>query len=159
MANAWIEFVKQYAKENNISYARAVKEAKTAYHSTKKIAGKGVEDLPNNLQNEVFKFLDDKSAGRMSSTNLGIRQPDGIMNDLESRKQKAQFSRLMQDYAMLLMQHTITVGTPMRSAVLQRMQDYLDFFKCMQSNPYLSEPQHRTLQEKISSLTNILSRR
>ncbi len=33
MGNNWIEFVKQYAKDNGISYSEAMKEAKQHYQS------------------------------------------------------------------------------------------------------------------------------
>ena len=36
MPNAWVEFVKQYAKDNNISYGCAISEAGVAYRSIKK---------------------------------------------------------------------------------------------------------------------------
>ena len=36
MANELVDFVKQYAKENNISYSHALKEAGSAYRSRKK---------------------------------------------------------------------------------------------------------------------------
>ena len=36
MPNAWVEFVRQYAKENNLSYGCAISEAGPAYRSTKK---------------------------------------------------------------------------------------------------------------------------
>ena len=36
MPNAWVEFVRQYAKDNNISYGCAISEAGPAYRSTKK---------------------------------------------------------------------------------------------------------------------------
>jgi len=36
MPNAWVEFVRQYAKDNNISYGCAISEAGVAYRSMKK---------------------------------------------------------------------------------------------------------------------------
>jgi hypothetical protein len=36
MPNAWVEFVRQYAKENNLSYGCAISEAGPAYRSMKK---------------------------------------------------------------------------------------------------------------------------
>ena len=36
MGNPWVEFVRQYAKDNNISYGCAISEAGVAYRSMKK---------------------------------------------------------------------------------------------------------------------------
>ena len=36
MPNAWVEFVRQYAKENNLSYGCAISEASPAYRALKK---------------------------------------------------------------------------------------------------------------------------
>ena len=52
MVNQWVEFVKQYAKANNISYKHAIKEAGPAYRRMKMrgkstLRGKGLDDLPD----------------------------------------------------------------------------------------------------------------
>jgi len=36
MPNAWVEFVRQYAKDNNLSYGCAISEASPAYRALKK---------------------------------------------------------------------------------------------------------------------------
>jgi len=36
MPNPWVDFVRQYAKENNLSYGCAISEAGAAYRSMKK---------------------------------------------------------------------------------------------------------------------------
>jgi hypothetical protein len=38
MRNAWVEFVRQYAKENNLSYGCAISEASPAYRKMKQEA-------------------------------------------------------------------------------------------------------------------------
>jgi hypothetical protein len=38
MPNAWVEFVRQYAKENNLSYGCAISEASPAYRKMKQEA-------------------------------------------------------------------------------------------------------------------------
>ena len=73
MVNEWVEFVKQYAKENNISYSHTLKEAGSAYQSRKKrgkstLRGKGLGDLPDVLQKNIVDNLDDKSLGSLSNT-------------------------------------------------------------------------------------------
>ena len=35
MPNAWVEFVRQYAKDNNVSYGCAISEASPAYRKMK----------------------------------------------------------------------------------------------------------------------------
>ena len=35
MGNAWVEFVRQYSKDNNISYGCAISEAGPAYRAMK----------------------------------------------------------------------------------------------------------------------------
>ena len=59
MVNEWVEFVKQYAKENDISYSHALKEAGSAYRSRKKrgkstLRGNGLGDLPDVLQKKLL---------------------------------------------------------------------------------------------------------
>ena len=73
MANEWVEFVEQYAKENNISYSHTLKEAGSAYQSRKKrgkstLRGKGLGDLPDVLHKKIVDNLDDKSLGSLSNT-------------------------------------------------------------------------------------------
>ena len=43
MPNAWVEFVRQYAKENNLSYGCAISEAGPAYRKMKAMNAKPKE--------------------------------------------------------------------------------------------------------------------
>ena len=46
MVNKWVDFVRQYAKENNISYGCAISEAGQAYRNMKKEVNEmGMEDF------------------------------------------------------------------------------------------------------------------
>ena len=59
MVNPWVEFVKQYAEENDISYSQAMKDAGSAYRSRKKrgkstLRGKGLGDLPDVLHKKLL---------------------------------------------------------------------------------------------------------
>ena len=77
MVNPWVEFVKQYAEENDISYSQAMKEAGSAYRSRKKrgkstLRGKGLGDLPKELQKNIVDHMDDKSLGSFSNTGENL---------------------------------------------------------------------------------------
>ena len=134
MVNPWVEFVKQYAKANNISYGHAIKEAGPAYHSMKKrgkstLRGKGLDELPDVLQEKIGSYLDDKSLGSISNTNKGINRNEGIQNDLESRRSKqsqivqAQFTEWSREVADVLREFNPT----MRDLLQPWNTDYATF--------------------------------
>ena len=50
MVNQWIMFLRQYAKDNNISYSCAITEAAPAYRKMK-------EEIKNKGQNENIKTI------------------------------------------------------------------------------------------------------
>ena len=54
MSNEWIEHVKQFARENNLSYGCATSDArcKASYKPKHKIVTKSPTDLPNKLTKE-----------------------------------------------------------------------------------------------------------
>jgi len=96
MVNQWVEFVKEYAKKNNISYGHAIKEAGPAYHSMKKrgkstLRGKGLEDLPDELQNEIGDNLNINSLQNLASTNQGTQRNEYIGKNLQ---RKSNFNRM-----------------------------------------------------------------
>ena len=102
MVNQWVEFVKQYAKANNISYGHAIKEAGPAYRRMKMrgkstLRGKGLDELPDVLQEKIGSHLDGKSLGSISNTNKGRNKNEGIKNDLESRRSE-QPQRVQAEY-------------------------------------------------------------
>ena len=90
MVNQWVEFVKEYAKKNNISYGHAIKEAGPAYHSMKK-RDKGLEDLPDELQNEIGDNLHIISLQNLASTNQETQRNEYIGKNLE---RKSNFNRM-----------------------------------------------------------------
>ena len=101
MVNEWVEFAKQYAKKNNISYSHALKEAGSAYRSRKKrgkstLRGKGLGDLPNELQKNIVDHMDNKSIGNISNTGKEFNRNEDIQNDLK-RRLKAEYDRLIAD--------------------------------------------------------------
>ena len=101
MVNPWVEFVKQYAEENDISYSHALKEAGSAYRSRKKrgkstLRGRGLRDLPKELQKNIVDHMDDKSLGSFSNTGREFNRNEDIQNDL-NRRLKADYDRLIAD--------------------------------------------------------------
>ena len=101
MVNPWVEFVKQYAEENDISYSQAMKDAGSAYRSRKKrgkstLRGKGLGDLPNELQKNIVDHMDNKSIGNISNTGKEFNRNEDIQNDLK-RRLKAEYDRLIAD--------------------------------------------------------------
>jgi len=53
MPNAWVELVRQYAKENNLSYGCAISEASFAYRKMKQgrdIKKEQIRDAENELR-------------------------------------------------------------------------------------------------------------
>jgi hypothetical protein len=78
MKNEWINFVRQFAKENNLSYSQAIKEAGPAYRSIKKggkssLTGKGYGDLPDELVGKIGSYLDNNSFDNLLNTNTETR--------------------------------------------------------------------------------------
>ena len=89
MVNQWVEFVKRYAKENNISYGHAIKEAGPAYHSMKK-RGKGLNDLPDVLQEKIGDNLDNNSLDNFSNAFTEINRNQNVKDELQRRSNIAQ---------------------------------------------------------------------
>ena len=108
MVNEWVEFAKQYAKKNNISYSHALKDAGSAYRSRKKrgkstLRGKGLGDLPNELQKNIVDHMDNKSIGNISNTGKEFNRNEDIQNDLK-RRLKAEYDRLIADAEEIIVQ-------------------------------------------------------
>ena len=95
MVNQWVEFVKRYAKENNLSYGHAIKEAGPAYHSMKKrgkstLRGKGLDDLPDVLQEKNGDNLDNNSLDNFSNAFTEINRNQNVKDELQRRSNIAQ---------------------------------------------------------------------
>jgi hypothetical protein len=67
MVNEWIEFVKTYSKEKNISYTEALKLASKPYKERKEITGKG-------LKSTTFQKL-------LEASYSGVEQVEGFTID------------------------------------------------------------------------------
>ena len=124
MVNEWVEFVKQYAKKNNISYSHALKEAGSAYRSRKKrgkstLRGKGLGDLPNELQKKIVDNLDDKSIGNISNTGKEFNRNE----DVQKRIVQAQFTEWSREVADVLREFNPT----MRDLLQPWNTDYATF--------------------------------
>ena len=89
MVNQWVEFVKQYAKANNISYGNAIKEAGPAYSRMKK-RGKGLDDLPDVLQEKIGDNLDNNSLDNFSNAFTEINRNQNVKDELQRRSNIAQ---------------------------------------------------------------------
>jgi hypothetical protein len=154
MANEWVDFVKQYAKENNISYSHALKEAGSAYRSRKKrgkstLRGKGLGDLPSEIIGNIGKNLDNKDLKGLSITNRKIN------NDL-----KAEFSR---EYGILINEVLDSIQRYNRSSNLTKMNNeaenmpqLLERLQEIQQNPLASEQQQTRTNFLMNSLDQLL---
>jgi hypothetical protein len=145
MVNPWVEFVKQYAKANNISYGHAIKEAGPAYHSMKKrgkstLRGKGLDELPDVLQEKIGSYLDDKSLGSISNTNKGMNRNEGIQNDLESRRSE-QPQRVQAEYNNLVREANEWHRT---KQVTRRVAEIADRLEQLKDGSFLTSDQRRT---------------
>jgi hypothetical protein len=96
MVNQWVQFVKEYARENNISYGRAISEAGPAYRNMKQggdtrrkgkssLRGKGFDDLPDDVHKEIGDNLDNNSIVNLPSTNKDINENKGIRKEQQRR--------------------------------------------------------------------------
>ena len=56
MPNAWVEFVRQYAKENNLSYGCAIRQASPAYRALKKGSNPKTEKKERKGGNDGRRF-------------------------------------------------------------------------------------------------------
>ena len=124
MVNPWVEFVKQYAEENDISYSQAMKDAGSAYRSRKKrgkstLRGKGLGDLPNELQKKIVDNLDDKSIGNISNTGKEFNRNE----DVQKRIVQAQFTEWSREVADVLREFNPT----MRNLLQPWNTDYATF--------------------------------
>jgi len=157
MVNPWVEFVKQYAKANNISYGHAIKEAGPAYHSMKKrgkstLRGKGLDELPDVLQEKIGSYLDDKSLGSISNTNKGINRNEGIKNDLESRRSK-QSQSVQAEYNNLIREANELHRT---KQVTLRVAEVADRLEKLKNGSFLTSDQRRTADNIVDFFDLVL---
>ena len=154
MVNQWVQFVKQYAKANNISYGHAIKEAGPAYHSMKK-RGKGLDDLPDVLQQKIGSYLDDKSLGSISNTNKGINRNEGIKNDLESRRSE-QPQRVQAEYNNLVREAEELRRT---RQVNRRVAEVADRLEKLKDGSFLTSDQRRTADNIVDFFDLVLHKK
>jgi len=157
MVNPWVEFVKQYAKANNISYGHAIKEAGPAYHSMKKrgkstLRGKGLDELPDVLQEKIGSYLDDKSLGSISNTNKGMNRNEGIQNDLESRRSK-QSQSVQAEYNNLIREANELRRT---RQVNRRVAEIADRLEKLKDGSFLTSDQRRTAEQFVDFFDLVL---
>ena len=157
MVNQWVEFVKQYAKANNISYGHAIKEAGPAYRRMKMrgkstLRGKGLDDLPDPLQEQIGSYLDDKSLGSLSNTNKGINRNEGIKNDLESRRSE-QPQRVQAEYNNLVREAEELRRT---RQVNRRVAEVADRLEKLKNGSFLTSDQRRTADNIVDFFDLVL---
>ena len=143
MVNPWVEFEKQYAKENDISYSHALKEAGSAYRSRKKrgkstLRGKGLGDLPNELQKNIVDHMDNKSIGNISNTGKEFNRNEDIQNNLKRR--------LKAEYDSLILEAEEIKSTGQFD---RRMAVVADRLETMQNNSLLSIPERRKAEDLV----------
>ena len=139
MANAWVEFVKQYAKKNDVSYSQAMKEAGSAYHSRKKrgkstLRGKGLGDLPSEVIGKIGNNLDNKDLSSYSSTN------EKINKDL---KEVAFF-----DMVSLTNEARDAIQNKERATILK----LIERFRELKKNPLLNQAERKHIDLEIIEL-------
>ena len=157
MVNQWVEFVKKYAKENNISYAHAIKEASPAYHQMKKrgkksMRGKGLDDLPDEISENMYQYLDDEDLENLFNVTQGSRERELIRRFLQRRRQLRQdqalesFNRLMVRVRDLTTRHNkATVVRRHRPDIIDELESTLPELESMQNNQLLNEQNRETV--------------
>jgi hypothetical protein len=143
MVNPWVEFVKQYAKENDISYSHALKEAGSAYRSRKKrgkstLRGKGLGDLPDVLQKKIVDHMDNKSIGNFSNTGKEFNRNEDIQKDLK-RRLKAEYDSLILEAEEIKRTRQFD----------RRMAVVADRLETMKNNSLLSIPERRKAEDLV----------
>ena len=98
MPNAWVEFVRQYAKDNSISYGCAISEASPAYRALKKGGNQKKEKKEReNTMGEDFdtpktptkKRITVKPKTKQSKAELSARESvENELNNLKKMKEK-----------------------------------------------------------------------
>ena len=95
MPNAWVEFVRQYAKENNLSYGCAISEAGPAYRKMKAMNAKPKEGKKGKVivqkkpkEEETFEELRQKIMAHLIYT-----KPNDIKSSLMNLNDKVKLSK------------------------------------------------------------------
>jgi len=93
MVNQWVQFVRQYARENNISYGCAISEAGPAYRNMKQGVDKKEEEKKKLINEYEFELKE--------NANIYLRNIDGYiilekrmppMKQRETRASKNQYN-------------------------------------------------------------------
>jgi membrane-bound lytic murein transglycosylase len=97
MANPWISFVKQYALENNISYKKALQEAKQTYRNPKKAKYEKQLDRHNEEEAQFERDV----AKETKKTTKKVEDAWGKHTDLYeiSQQSKGVFQKKVQEIA------------------------------------------------------------
>jgi hypothetical protein len=93
MVNQWVQFVRQYARENNISYGCAISEAGPAYRNMKQDRNQKEEEkkeLINEYENDLKDNLTIYHRNIDAYIILGKRMPP--MKQRETRASKNQYN-------------------------------------------------------------------
>lgn len=155
MGNEWIDFVRQFAKDNDITYSRAIKEAGPAYRKLKKkgkstVRGKGLDDLPDTSQANIGSYLDDQSLLALSRTNKAIHE--GVKSELNSI-----YAHVMRDADQLLGEFGPFGHPNMNDQVIERMRSNLEDLRRIKNHPLLTNQQRDLVQFPINKLSFYIS--
>jgi len=86
MSNPWVEHVKKYAKDNNITYMCAITEASKTYKKTKATPKMTTKAIPKEQDDKKYIRLIEEYFEKYGNSNLK-KQITG--NTFDDRKQKA----------------------------------------------------------------------
>jgi hypothetical protein len=81
MVNQWVEHVRKYAKDNNISYMCAIEKAKASYNPSKKEKPPGKRELGEKKEKDYIKQIE------------GKEEYQGLYNDLMKKIDTREKSR------------------------------------------------------------------
>ena len=91
MPNAWVEFVRQYAKENNLSYGCAISEASSAYRKMKQEA--------KTPKTPTKKRITIKPKAEQSKAELSAKESvEYELNNLKTMKEKEDEKLVQSDF-------------------------------------------------------------
>ena len=164
MVNQWVQFVKQYAKANNISYGHAIKEAGPAYHSMKK-RGKGLDDLPDVLQEKIGDNLDNNSLDNFSNAFTEINRNQNVKDELQRRSNIAQMEfmdwnikagQLERRYHTVMMNFLNTSDRGPINLYYDKAVVALNRLAKLQNEQLLSDQQRESARRSVMSLQNLV---
>ena len=109
MVNPWVEHVRKYAKDNNITYMCAITEAKASYVKSDPKARKAAKEselFKSNVSNQYKKFkklvADNKDESDLKSIKARFSKLNDRMKEAIKTRDENLYNKLVQDVKPML---------------------------------------------------------